>query len=221
MRRSCWWGDLGGPATHRLEQSWVTSVWGPSGAFSPDRLAKPRTDFRFEVSLLAVGGCARTNALSAAQTAAATERGRTHVPIKRPINCPVDRPNTAALHHLLFHRSPRPFPPSIPLWSRRRETASHRPLRLSSATWTPDRIEQLRACVGTGMTCSQIAAAIGVSRNAVIGKIHRLGLSSGRPAGAGARVTCPPRARHPRVPTQRRLLRLAYARHHSTTSRRP
>jgi GcrA cell cycle regulator len=81
----------------------------------------------------------------------------------------------------------------------------------STATWTPERIEQLRACVGNGMTCSQIAAAIGVSRNAVIGKIHRLGLSSGRPAGAGARENCPPRARHPRGPTQRRLLRLAYA----------
>jgi GcrA cell cycle regulator len=46
----------------------------------------------------------------------------------------------------------------------------------STATWTPERIEQLRSCIGSGMTCSQIAAAIGVSRNAVIGKIHRLGL---------------------------------------------
>jgi len=82
----------------------------------------------------------------------------------------------------------------------------------SSATWTSERIEQLRSCVESGMTCSQIAAAIGVSRNAVIGKIHRLGLSSGRPAGAGASANCPPRARHPRGPTQRRLLRLAYAR---------
>jgi GcrA cell cycle regulator len=81
----------------------------------------------------------------------------------------------------------------------------------SSATWTPERIEQLRSCIGSGMTCSQIAAAIGVSRNAVIGKIHRLGLSSGRPAGASARANCPPRARHSRGPTQRRLLRLAYA----------
>jgi GcrA cell cycle regulator len=82
----------------------------------------------------------------------------------------------------------------------------------STATWTPERIEQLKSCVGTGMTCSQMATAIGVSRNAVIGKLHRLGLSSGRPAGASARVNCPPRARHPRGPTQRRLLRLAYAR---------
>ncbi|HTE75393.1 MAG TPA: GcrA family cell cycle regulator, partial [Xanthobacteraceae bacterium] len=82
----------------------------------------------------------------------------------------------------------------------------------TSATWTLDRIEQLRSCVAAGMTCSEIAAEIGVTRNAVIGKIHRLGLSSGRPAGAPARAStdCPPRARHPRVPTQRRLLRLAY-----------
>jgi GcrA cell cycle regulator len=80
-----------------------------------------------------------------------------------------------------------------------------------TATWTAERIEQLRVCVGNGMTCSQIAAAIGVSRNAVIGKIHRLGLSSGRPAGASARANCPPRARHSRGPTQRRLLRLACA----------
>jgi GcrA cell cycle regulator len=83
---------------------------------------------------------------------------------------------------------------------------------VSTGTWTADRIEQLRSCVGSGMTCSQIAAAIGVSRNSVIGKIHRLGLSSGRPAGASARANCPPRARHSRGPTQRRLLRLAYAR---------
>jgi len=81
----------------------------------------------------------------------------------------------------------------------------------STGTWTPERIEQLRSCIGSGMTCSQIAAAIGVSRNAVIGKIHRLGLSSGRPAGASARANCPPRARHSRGPTQRRLLRLACA----------
>lgn len=77
-------------------------------------------------------------------------------------------------------------------------------------TWTAERIEQLRSFVATGLTCSQIAAEIGVSRNAVIGKIHRLGLSSGRPAGAPARP-CPPRARSPRASAQRQLLRLLYA----------
>ena len=78
---------------------------------------------------------------------------------------------------------------------------------MSIETWTAERIEQLRHCVGSGLTCSQIAAEIGVTRNAVIGKIHRLGLSPARPAGASAR-SCPPRARHPRSLPSSRLLRL-------------
>lgn len=78
---------------------------------------------------------------------------------------------------------------------------------MTTATWTPERVEQLRSCVVLGLTCSQIAAEIGVTRNAVIGKIHRLGLSPGRPAAAPARV-CPPRVRRPRLPSQRQLLRL-------------
>jgi len=81
---------------------------------------------------------------------------------------------------------------------------------MSTETWTPERVEQLRSFIVTGLTCSQIAAQIGVSRNAVIGKIHRLGLSSGRPPGGAAR-SCPPRARHPRAPSQRRLLRLMWS----------
>ena len=78
---------------------------------------------------------------------------------------------------------------------------------MSMETWTAERIEQLRHCIASGLTCSQTAAAIGVSRNAVIGKIHRLGLSPARPAGASAR-SCPPRARHPRISPHGRLLRL-------------
>jgi len=81
---------------------------------------------------------------------------------------------------------------------------------MTSETWTPERVEQLRSCVITGLTCSQIAAQIGVSRNAVIGKLHRLGLSSGRPPGGAAR-TCPPRVARPRAPSQRRLLRLMWS----------
>jgi hypothetical protein len=60
------------------------------------------------------------------------------------------------------------------------------PSAIPNVTWTPERIAQLRSCVEAGMTCSEIGIAIGVTRNAVIGKIHRLGLSSGRPAGLGA-----------------------------------
>jgi GcrA cell cycle regulator len=77
-------------------------------------------------------------------------------------------------------------------------------------TWTAERVERLRTCIDSGLTCSQIAAEIGVSRNAVIGKIHRLGLAPGRPAAAAARA-CPPRVRRPRLFDQRQALRLMYA----------
>jgi GcrA cell cycle regulator len=50
-----------------------------------------------------------------------------------------------------------------------------------SAHWTEDRIEQVKTMWGDGFSASQIARALGgVSRNAVIGIIHRRGLSSGR-----------------------------------------
>jgi GcrA cell cycle regulator len=81
--------------------------------------------------------------------------------------------------------------------------------RVNVATWTPERVEQLRTCVVNGLTCSQIAAEIGVTRNAIIGKIHRLGLKPLRSPGTPARA-CPPRAASPRF-SQRKLLRLMFA----------
>jgi GcrA cell cycle regulator len=50
----------------------------------------------------------------------------------------------------------------------------------AGATWTSERVAQLRSCVGAGLTCSQIAGEIGVTRNAVIGKMNRLGLARPR-----------------------------------------
>jgi len=44
-------------------------------------------------------------------------------------------------------------------------------------TWSAERTEQLKRCFQAGLTCSQIAREIGVTRNAVIGKMSRLGLS--------------------------------------------
>ena len=81
---------------------------------------------------------------------------------------------------------------------------------MSIETWTAERIEQLRHCIASGLTCSQTAAEIGVTRNAVIGKIHRLGLSPARPAGSAAR-SGPPRARRPQIPPSSRLLRLIHS----------
>jgi GcrA cell cycle regulator len=44
-------------------------------------------------------------------------------------------------------------------------------------TWTTERVALLKSHFEAGLSCRQIAAAIGVSRNAVIGKLTRLNLS--------------------------------------------
>jgi GcrA cell cycle regulator len=46
-------------------------------------------------------------------------------------------------------------------------------------SWTDDRVEILKKLWGEGQSASQIAKELGgVTRNAVIGKVHRLGLSN-------------------------------------------
>src|ERR1700756_3191542 len=45
-------------------------------------------------------------------------------------------------------------------------------------TWTDERVENLKKLWTDGLSASQIAAELGgITRNAVIGKVHRLGLS--------------------------------------------
>ena len=52
-------------------------------------------------------------------------------------------------------------------------------------SWTDERVELLKKMWGEGQSASQIAKELGgVTRNAVIGKVHRLGLSNR--AGSGA-----------------------------------
>ena len=54
--------------------------------------------------------------------------------------------------------------------------------------WTEERVERLKKLWSDGLSASQIAAELGggVTRNAVIGKVHRLGLSGrGKPSGTG------------------------------------
>ena len=63
-------------------------------------------------------------------------------------------------------------------------------------SWTDDRVEILKKLWQDGLSASQIAAQLGgVTRNAVIGKVHRLGLS-GR---AKSPSSGSPRPRKPRV----------------------
>jgi GcrA cell cycle regulator len=72
-------------------------------------------------------------------------------------------------------------------------------------SWTDERIERLKTMWTQGSTASQIAEELGgVSRNAVIGKAHRLGLESRpSPVKAGeekekkAKPAPPPRAAKP------------------------
>ena len=62
-------------------------------------------------------------------------------------------------------------------------------------SWTDERVELLKKLWADGLSASQIAAELGgITRNAVIGKVHRLGLS-GRAKSPSSSV---PRARKPR-----------------------
>ena len=46
-------------------------------------------------------------------------------------------------------------------------------------SWTDERVETLKKMWAEGQSASQIAKELGgVTRNAVIGKVHRLGLSN-------------------------------------------
>jgi GcrA cell cycle regulator len=71
--------------------------------------------------------------------------------------------------------------------------------------WTKDRIELLKKMWGEGLSASQIAAELGgVSRNSVIGKVHRLGLAGREKKGPMASI---PRQRKPR--SADRMIRIA------------
>jgi GcrA cell cycle regulator len=70
-------------------------------------------------------------------------------------------------------------------------------------SWTDERVELLKRLWAEGLSASQIAAELGgVTRNAVIGKVHRLALSGrAKPAGTGIpRVRRAKVARAPRAP---------------------
>ncbi|MCW8835412.1 MAG: GcrA family cell cycle regulator [Rhodospirillales bacterium] len=62
-----------------------------------------------------------------------------------------------------------------------------------SADWTPERIETLTELWGQGLSAAEIGARLGITKNAVVGKVHRLALPKRpspikreRPAGKAA-----------------------------------
>lgn len=73
-------------------------------------------------------------------------------------------------------------------------------------SWTDDRVELLKKLWTEGLSASQIAGRLGgVSRNAVIGKVHRLGLagratqSRSKPARPRPRISAIKRVPKPRL----------------------
>ena len=67
--------------------------------------------------------------------------------------------------------------------------------------WTDERVERLKKLWADGLSASQIAAQLGgVSRNAVIGKVHRLNLPGRAKSGGQASVRTKRTTAAPRAP---------------------
>ena len=72
---------------------------------------------------------------------------------------------------------------------------------MTSMNWSEDRVEQLKNLWTEGLSASQIARALGgVTRNAVIGNVHRLGLAGRASPSRSERPRLP---MAPKVPTVR------------------
>ena len=77
---------------------------------------------------------------------------------------------------------------------------------MTASAWTQDRIDRLRILWRDGKTADQIARDLGqgISRSAVLGKVHRMGLSQGRvPRAAPPIKVDPPPVRAARAPVQK------------------
>lgn len=70
-------------------------------------------------------------------------------------------------------------------------------------SWTDERVETLKKMWGEGQSASQIAKELGgVTRNAVIGKVHRLGLSNRAGSGGSAAKAAPKEKPAPKMVTK-------------------
>jgi len=70
-------------------------------------------------------------------------------------------------------------------------------------SWTDERVDVLKKMWGEGQSASQIAKELGgVTRNAVIGKVHRLGLSNRTGAGGASKPATPKADTKPKAPAK-------------------
>jgi GcrA cell cycle regulator len=94
----------------------------------------------------------------------------------------------------------------------------------TESTWTTERIELLKSQFAAGLSCRQIADEIGVSRNAVIGKLSRLNLTRKKSGDAprSARKEAIKRARAGSVPgLQFQILKALYGEQHAAADDEP
>jgi GcrA cell cycle regulator len=94
----------------------------------------------------------------------------------------------------------------------------------NAPTWTTERLERLKNCFEAGLTCREIAVDIGVSRNAVIGKLSRLNLTreqSGEPRRPARNDAAKGPRRESRPRQQYRLLRALYTGPQSANAAEP
>jgi GcrA cell cycle regulator len=91
---------------------------------------------------------------------------------------------------------------------------------VKEATWTEERLERLKSGFAAGWSCRRIADDIAVSRNAVIGKLSRLGLTRETSGEAPARKNAP-KARGSAPRLQLRLLQAVYTESQSETGEAP
>jgi GcrA cell cycle regulator len=95
------------------------------------------------------------------------------------------------------------------------DTSSHGTINMPArqSTWTDERVELLKSCFEAGLSCRDIAGEIGVSRNAVIGKLSRLNLTrdESRDARRPARKDAPKKKRPRSLPRlQYQMLKAVY-----------
>ncbi|MEQ8817807.1 MAG: GcrA family cell cycle regulator [Thalassobaculum sp.] len=70
---------------------------------------------------------------------------------------------------------------------------------IQPSVWTEDRLTDLTRLWGEGLSITQIGLVLGVSRNAVVGKVHRMGLPKRQ-----SPIVKSDKPRMPKAPIQRR-----------------